>query len=397
MTSPQILGPLSAVHQMLIQLLESIPEDDAYRSYHPDLPPLAWLLGLSVYLESYWLREVLQGDDGLTARVRHLFAADAQGPGSEPGLPPRDHLLNWALEAQDENLMRLANPSLLPASPLLEQQRLQQHILQQQHLIYERMLAVMAERGLSLPADPSFRVRQPLIPAHPTPQAFAGVSQGHYRIGARDPITAFDNELPPQMLELSSYRICHHPVNNGEFLAFLADGGYENPELWGTNGLHWLERTNRGHPRHWRRDAAGKWHGVGVNGPFELAAEDAVMGLSRHEAQAFARWAAATPGLEGAVLQHEYQWEVAVRTQALRDHGRVREWCANVFMPYSEFQPAPDGLGATGDFGNHFSLRGACLHTQPSLRRPSFRYHADADADYIFSGTRLVLPPLTIG
>ena len=29
MTSPQILGPLSAIHQMLMQLVESLPEADA--------------------------------------------------------------------------------------------------------------------------------------------------------------------------------------------------------------------------------------------------------------------------------------------------------------------------------------------------------------------------------
>ncbi len=394
MTSPQILGPLSAVHQMQIQLLEGLPEADCYRSYHPALPPLAWLLGFGVYQESYWLREVLQGDAALTARVRHLFAGEVQGPAQGAGLPPREHLLNWALEAQDENLMRLANPALLPSSPLLEQERLQQHILQQQHLIYERMLSVMAERGLTLPPDRGFRVGQPLIPARPDAASFVGIAQGHYRIGARDPIGAFDNELPQQMLELSSYRICRHPVSNAECLAFLADGGYETPELWDQDGLQWLERTGRRQPRHWRRDAAGKWHGVGVSGPFELMGEDAVMGLNRHEAQAFARWAARSPGLEGAVLQHEYQWEVAVRTQAVRDHGRVREWCSNAFMPYHEFRPSPDGLGASGDFGRRFSLRGACLHTQPSLRRPSFRYHAPADADYIFAGARLVLPPV---
>ncbi len=51
MQSHQLLGQLSALHQMMGHLLMSVPEEDAYRRFHSALPPLAWLLGRSVYLE----------------------------------------------------------------------------------------------------------------------------------------------------------------------------------------------------------------------------------------------------------------------------------------------------------------------------------------------------------
>ena len=40
-----------------------------------------------------------------------------------------------------------------------------------------------------------------------------------------------------------------------------------------------------------------------------------------------------------------------------------------------------------------YVLRGACLHTQPSLRRSTFRLCASPEERSLFAGTRLVMPP----
>ena len=115
MTSPEILGRLASLHELTAHLIESTPAADINRQYHPELGSLAWYFGQSVYLETYWLREVIQGDDDLTRRVAPLFT-----PGAMPlaeqcaALPPADHLLNWAAEIRDTHLMRLANPGSLP-------------------------------------------------------------------------------------------------------------------------------------------------------------------------------------------------------------------------------------------------------------------------------------------
>jgi len=397
MTNPRLLGQLSHTHELLEQLFRDLPEADGYRSYAPGLPPLAWYYGRCVYLETHWLRAVVQGDDDLTARVRHLFE-----PGAAPeeeqwrGLPPRDHLLNWALEIQDENLMRLANPGRLPPHPLLAGDRLLSLLLQEQHRIYEQMLAVLCERQLANLAD-GFAVAHPLQPQRIDPAGLMEISQGHYRIGAREPALVYDNELPEQVVTLSAFRMQRRPLSNAEFLAFLHDDGYTQEGLWSAAGWAWRQRYEVTAPHHWRRDAAGHWYGVGLNGPFELVAAEPVLGISHHEASAFAAWATqSAEGLRGAALQHEYQWEVAVRIQALREFGRAWEWCANPFHPYTDHPAAADGLGATPPraFAGDFSLRGGSLYTQPSLRRPSFRHHAEASARRLFAGARLIFPPM---
>ena len=394
MSRDNLLGQLNTLHQMLIQLLKYIPEQEAYRPWSPELAPLAWYLGRAVYLETWWLREVVQGDREMTARVGDIFA-----PGDPPAetqwrrLPPLDHLLNWALELQEENLTQLANPGLLKDHPLVADGQLLPRILQDQALLYERMLQVLAQRQLQLPIR--FRADRVL---HATPPStdLAGIAQGHYRVGALNDPAACDNELPPQVVQLSNFRIDRFPVSNGAWLGFMEAGGYRQREHWDEEGWSWLERHPVDAPAHWRRDEAEHWYGIGINGPFELDPADAVMGISRHEATAYARWVAARGGaLAGAVVQHEYQWEVAARTRAISGYGRVWEWCANPFQPYDGYQPPEWDQALTREFdGRHFSLRGASLHTQQVCRRPSIRNRALPGSRHLFSGTRLVYPYL---
>lgn len=391
MDTHQLLGQLSSLHQMMGHLLTSVPETDAYHRYHPELPPLAWLFGRCVYLETYWIREVVAQDDDMTARVRALFghgvSVDEQ---IIHQLPPREHLLNWALELQEENLMRLANPAMLPEHPLLSEQRLLPLLLQQQALLVELMMAQLSERQLA--AAPMFRVSNPLTVTSPS-EDHTDIHKGHYRIGAKHPATALDNELPPNSIELDAFRIDLHPVTNGAWMGFLKAGGYSDSSFWSHEGWGWRQK-HRAHPHHWRQDDKGDWFGIGLGGPFELQSVDAVSGISQYEAHAYANWVSSLGGkLEGAVVQHEYQWEVAVRTRAITEYGRAWEWCSNPFHRYDGYLEPAEPEAATPFFdAGHFSLRGGCLHSQRIQRRSSYRHHAPPEQRIHFSGTRLVFP-----
>ncbi|MEZ5177850.1 MAG: L-histidine N(alpha)-methyltransferase [Acidimicrobiales bacterium] len=48
---------------------------------------------------------------------------------------------------------------------------------------------------------------------------------------------AFDNERPAHDLLLRPFRLADRLATEGEWLAFMADGGYERPELWLSGGL----------------------------------------------------------------------------------------------------------------------------------------------------------------
>jgi iron(II)-dependent oxidoreductase len=200
--------------------------------------------------------------------------------------------------------------------------------------------------------------------------------------------------MPPQAVELSSYRIALQPVTNSQFLSFMESGGYKNMQFWSRTGQAWQQSAQRSHPMYWRQDEWGHWYMIGINGPSDLAPEDPVTGISQYEAQAVANWAGSL-GQEyhGAVLQHEYQWELAARTGVIKQLGRAWEWCSNNFHPYPEFQPFPDNFTSMPDFQpGVISLRGGSIHTQRILRRASMRHRAPAEQRFQLSGLRLVFP-----
>ncbi|MDH5786361.1 MAG: formylglycine-generating enzyme family protein [Chromatiales bacterium] len=392
MSRHELLSHLNGLHQMMSHLLEASDEADCYRCFEPALPPIAWLFGRAVYLETYWLREVILGDDSMTARVRHLF-----GHNITPDevviqqLPPKEHLLNWALELQEQNLTLLANPAQLPQHKLMKGERLLFRLQLEEGELCEAIIAQLTASRLT--ASPGYQVQTPLT-ALPPSEAHADVHKGHYRIGAKheDP-SARDNELPPNIVELHAFRIDTQPVSNGAFLGFIEAGGYDNDEFWSEGGKAWRS-NNPKRPHHWRKDLAGNWYGLGLNGPFDLIAEDALTGISHHEATAYANWVSTLGGqLAGAVVQHEYQWEIAVRARAITEFGRVWEWCSNPFHRYDGYLEPEDPEAATQSFDDgHFSLRGGSLHSQKMQRRSSHRHHALPEDRFRFSGTRLVFP-----
>jgi iron(II)-dependent oxidoreductase len=377
---------------MMSHLLEASDEATCTRRFEPGLPPMAWLFGRAVYLETYWLHEVVMNDDNMSARVRHLF-----GPGIVPDdalmqqLPPKEHLLNWALALQEQNLTLLANPKQLPAHPLLDDEALLYRLEIELGELCEAMIAQTTASRLV--ATPGYQVEQPLKPLAPS-EEHGDVHKGHYRVGAKhDDPSARDSELPPNIVDLHAFRIDSQPVSNGAFLSFMEAEGYSNDALWSDEGKIWHD-SNPKRPHHWRRDLSGNWYGIGLNGPFDLIAADALTGICHHEAMAYASWVSSLGGkLAGAVLQHEYQWEVAVRTKAIRDYGRVWEWCANPFHRYTGYVEPENPEAATQQFDEgHYSLRGGSLHSQKMQRRSSHRHHALPDDRYRFSGTRLVFP-----
>ena len=391
MTAPMILGQLSGLYELQQQLLESVSEAESARQFHSQLPSLNWYFGRGVYLELYWLREKLDQDDNLSRRVSHLFESGSL-PSQEQyhQLPPRSHLLSWAREIRDEHLRRLATPGALPDNPLTVNDRLQWFLLQEQAKIYESMLEVLNQRSLNI-LDAGYICQHPLTPAKPDWET-REISQGHYRIGAREEPKAYDNELPPQAVELSSYRIALSPVSNAQYLAFMQAGGYENTTYWSDEGRGWLEENHHRHPEYWRQDSNGNWYGAAINGQGDLPPDEPVVGINRFEAEAFAQWVSQTNAeYEGAILQHEYQWEVAARSSVLKQSGRAWEWCSNPFHTYPEYTPYPDEHG-TGPTSGQI-MRGASIHTQRVLRRSSFRRWAAPAERFHFTGTRLVFPP----
>jgi iron(II)-dependent oxidoreductase len=394
MTSTTLLGQLSNLYQMQIDLLQSIPPEECAKQFHPELASLNWYFARGVYLELLWLRERLHNDNDLSKRVEQLFSPSELSIEQRcRQLPPVEHLINWGSQIHDEHLRRLATPSAMPNHPWLDTDRLPWFLLQEQAKLYEAMLIILTQRSLH-GHDQAYLCNEPLR-AEPPGWETREISQGHYRIGARNDPRAYDNELPPQAVELSSFRIALTPVSNAQYLGFMKAESYSDESLWGEEGWRWLNQNRVSHPEYWRQDTKGQWYEVAINGNTHLPPHEPVSGISHYEAQAFCNWTNRTDNeFTGAVLQHEYQWELAVRAGVVKQTGRAWEWCSNPFHPYPAFQSFPNDCVPTPAFvENQITLRGASLHTQPMLRRASFRHWASPADRHQLTTLRLVFPP----
>ena len=231
---------------------------------------------------------------------------------------------------------------------------------------------------------------------------------GLHRIGCAGEGFHFDNEAPRHRRFLEPFAIADRLVTNGEYLAFLEDGGYRRPELWMSEGWARRDADQWTEPFYWER-RGDEWWIFTLSGMRRLERGEPVCHLTWFEADAFARWA-------DARLPREDEWEVAaseVRPRGnLADEGRyhpapaathserpeirqlfgdVWEWTSSAYSAYPGFAPNPGAIGEyNGKFMcGQFVLRGGSCATPASHIRSTYRNFFHPDAAWQFTGVRL--------
>lgn len=194
----------------------------------------------------------------------------------------------------------------------------------------------------------------------------------------------FDNETPAHRVLVGPVRLARNLVTNGEWLAFMRDGGYSCPELWLSDGWAAAAAETWSAPGNWR-EIDGKWHSFRLSGLSPVNEELPVSHVSYYEADAFARWA-------GKHLPSEFEWEVAARAGELEDaFGVVWQWTRSAYAPYPAYRPVAGALGEyNGKFMvNQMVLRGSSVATPLGHARVSYRNFFYPTARWQFTGLRL--------
>jgi ergothioneine biosynthesis protein EgtB len=411
LTGQSLADRFAAVRRLSLDIAAPLSDADASLQPMPDASPAKWHLGHTTwFLETFVLRDHVPPYRARNADWAYLFNSyyEAEGPRlarERRGMiarPSLEEVSDWRAAVDEAVLGALDR---LPEAAVALVELGLQHEQQHQELMLMDLLAAFAEN----PLRPALWPREPRSAPTPVPDGHFWWEEpgGLVGIGHEGPGFAFDCETPRHLVFLRPYALACRPVTNGDYAAFIADGGYDDPLLWLADGWAWVKANGIAAPLYWVR-ADGSWSRFGLDGLQPADLTEPVCHISYYEADAYARWA-------GARLPTEAEWEhAAAGHDPAAGHqldaagparprpsppgpglgdliGNIWEWTASAYLPYPGFRPAE---GAVGEYNGKFMvsqmvLRGGCCATPRGHVRPSYRNFFYPHQRWMFAGVRL--------
>ncbi len=168
------------------------------------------------------------------------------------------------------------------------------------------------------------------------------------KVSAGKPFNAdyygWDNEYGEHSAEVKPFSASQYLVSNGEFLAFVKDGGYAQPQLWEEEGRQWLSYTGARHPVFWREQGNSYvYRTLATEIPLP---EDWPVDVNYHEAKAFCNWLSKCTG-KHIQLPVEDEWLRLCEHAGMKESLWREEWNTGLHHGASS---APVNLFSLGGF-----------------------------------------------
>jgi ergothioneine biosynthesis protein EgtB len=384
-------------------------EDYLLQSIAETSPPKWHLAHVSWFFETFLLEEFATGYRPFHPHYRRLFNSYYEQVGPFHPRPQRGMLSRPTVEEiyryrawVDEHMATLIeelDEGQWPAAALRIAIGLHH---EQQH--QELLLTDIKHNLWVNPLFPAYRSDLPIGSGTAPALTWRDYEGGLRPVGYDGPGFAYDNERPRHPAHVAPYRLANRMVTNGEYAAFMEDGGYERPELWLSDGWATVKSQSWRAPLYWLAQD-NQWFQFTLAGLRPQDEHEPVCHLSYYEADAFARWA-------GKRLPTEQEWELAAAGQPIRGnfrdsarlhpqpaqgtglqqlYGDLWEWTASPYSPYPGYRtPA----GALGEYNakfmcNQLVLRGGSCATPVDHIRASYRNFFYPHDRWQFKGLRL--------
>lgn len=413
--------------QRTCELIADLSDEQLLGPRLPTLNPLLWEIGHVAWFQEKWVLRHAGNQPPLRADADVLYDSSAVAHDTrwDLALPGREATLDYVRNVMDRVI------ELLQRRQLTEED------------VYFTLLSVFHEdmhteaftytrQTLGYPA-PQLGPEKPADESHAGPlPGDAEIPGGAFLLGATtDEPFVFDNEKWAHAVDVRPFAIARAPVTQGEFAAFVDDGGYRCPRFWGEEGWRWREGAGAEHPVYWRREAGGRWLRREFDRWVALEPHRPALHVNWHEADAYCRWArrrlptevewevaaSAAPAAEGGCLskqkrrfpwgdtspvpgQANLDWQAlgCLDVAALPEGdspfgcrqmiGNVWEWTASDFLPYPGFAADPYRDYSVPWFATHKVLRGGCWATRSRLLRNTWRNFYRPDRRDIWAGFR---------
>jgi len=398
---------LASVRALTEALVAPLSDADATVQSMEDASPAKWHLAHTTwFFETFVLRDHLPGYRLFDDRFPFLFNSYYEAEGQRHARARRGMVTRPSLaEILDyRRTVTTAMTDALPQLPDAAQALVElgcHHEEQHQELLITDILHLFAQN----PIEPAIWPASAKVPVGmPGPIGWIEHAGGIVEVGHDGSGFAFDAEGPRHKTLLGRHAIADRTITNGEWAAFIADGGYRDARLWLSDGWAWVKAHGIVAPLYWEQRDGG-WTRFGLDGRRAIDPAAPVTHISFFEADAYATWA-------GARLPTEFEWEAAASAQDRESgnqldaagpveprpatagggwFGDVWEWTGSAFRPYPGFRAVE---GAVGEYNGKFMsgqcvLRGGSCATPRSHVRASYRNFFYPHQRWQFTGVRL--------
>ncbi len=358
------------------------------------------------------LNERALGETPIDPELEKLFergidpaSLDAAQRLTRESWPSREEIERFGRACDERVEAALANAKIVDASnPRLVRGESAWTILEHEQMHHETLIYIVHQLDPALKGRIAQAHHDHAIERNPMRTVFAGTAT--LGVDPDEIAFAWDNEFGRTEVQVPSFHMQQFPITNGEWLAFVKDGG-PVPEFWTKrDGEYFLRGVFEELPlplswpvyvTHLQAEAYAKWAGMRL--PTEAEYHRAAYGTPSGEERPFP-WGDKEPdSMHGNFDFQRFDPEPVDAHPAgasawgiLDLVGNGWEWTATPFAPLPGFKPMASYPQYSADFfdGRHYVMKGASPVTAREMIRRSFRNWFYDDYPYMYAKFRCV-------